>query len=531
MWPRRRTAATPPAVHAPEADVCLLLEGTYPYVAGGVSTWVHDLLKAQSHLTFHIMCVLPAPGERPLKYDLPPNVVGLSHVYLHHMDAGRRFVPGVAAVLRDIAPALARLHEGGGLDELRLLIERLGPLRGRIGARQLLNSEASWTMLLEMYEASMPSASFLDYFWSWRGLVAGLMSMLLAPLPPARVYHAVSTGYAGVLAVRAKLETQRPVLLTEHGIYTNERRIEINMADWLFSNPSGQLTVDRSRRDLRDVWINTFVSYSRATYAACDQIITLYGGNQILQREDGADPARMRVIPNGIDLDRFAAIRPLEDKPRPTIALIGRVVPIKDVKTFIRACGLLRRQVPDLRALIMGPMDEDEDYFRECQLIVDHLDLEHCVEFTGRVRIDDYFPEIDVIVLTSISEAQPLVILEAAAARIPTVATDVGACREMILGMADEDPALGEGGAVTPLSNPRATASALAALLANPARRRACGAAMRQRAERIYNKAVIDAIYRDIYETAAASAPTPVETLPVTAAEEEPGSMLTEGAA
>jgi hypothetical protein len=35
----------------PGADVCILVEGAYPFVAGGVSSWLHDLLKAQDHLT------------------------------------------------------------------------------------------------------------------------------------------------------------------------------------------------------------------------------------------------------------------------------------------------------------------------------------------------------------------------------------------------------------------------------------------------------------------------------------------------
>lgn len=503
-----------------DADVCLLLEGTYPYVAGGVSTWIHDLIRAQSHLTFHIVCILPLPAERPMKYELPPNVVGVSDIYLHAMPAGRPWVAGSAALLKRIGPALAGIHRGGGLDDLRTLVEAIGPQRDRLGRRVLLNSRAAWQTLLDMYEATMPAASFLDYFWSWRGLVGGLLACLLAPLPRAACYHAVSTGYAGILATRAKLETERPVLLTEHGIYTNERRIEINMADWLFSGASQGLAVDGPRNDLRDVWINTFVSYSRATYAACDRILTLYGGNQLLQLEDGADPARMRIVPNGIDVERYAA---LQRRPhaRPTVALIGRVVPIKDVKTYLRACGILRRAVPDLRALVMGPTDEDEDYYEECLQIVDMLDLRDTVEFTGRVRIDDWFPEIDVIVLTSISEAQPLVILEAGAAGIPTVATDVGACREMIEGQPGEDPPLGHGGAVTALSNPRATAEALVHLLSDTGWRAACGEAIRARTRAIYNKAVIDAIYRDLYAEAVASPPTPIDTLPVTRPEKE----------
>src|SRR5581483_346526 len=138
---------------------------------------------------------------------------------------------------------------------------------------------------------------------------------------------------------------------------------------------------------------------------------------------------------------------------RPTVALIGRVVPIKDVKTFIRACGLLQQQIIELEALVMGPLDEDKEYAEECREYARQQGLESTITFTGKVNVLDYLGRIDVIVLTSISEGQPLVILEAGAAGIPSVATDVGACREIIMGREDEQPALGQGGVVTTLTS------------------------------------------------------------------------------
>ena len=108
----------------------------------------------------------------------------------------------------------------------------------------------------------------------------------------------------------------------------------------------------------------------------------------------------------------------------------------------------------------MGPEDEDAAYAAECRQLAADLGLNGNLRFTGRVRLDDYVP-IDAIVLSSISEAQPLTVLEAGAAGIPSVVTDVGACRELILGRADEEPRLGPGGAVTPVASPEAIAAAL----------------------------------------------------------------------
>ncbi|MBM3567713.1 MAG: DUF3492 domain-containing protein [Alphaproteobacteria bacterium] len=495
------------------ADVCLVLEGTYPFVAGGVSSWVHDLIRAQSDLSFHLLTLMPDAKPRQHRYEVPKNVCGLTVVGLQDMPRGRSRVPGRRNLLRDLEPALIRLQAGGGLADLAELVGHLGSYRpGDIGRHILLDSDAAWNLLSHMYEKAMPSASFIDYFWSWRAQLGGLLATLICPLPPCRLYHAVSTGYAGLYAARARLITGRPAILTEHGIYTNERRIEIAMADWLSDASAAGLAIEKPRRDLRDLWIDTFIGYSRACYQACERIFTLYGGNQDLQRRDGAPPERLAIVPNGIDYARYSKVQPDPAARPPAVALIGRVVPIKDVKTFIRAAAILKDQIPDVKAYVMGPTDEDQEYFKECEGMVSHLGLSETVIFLGRVALTDHLGKLDAIALTSISEAQPLVILEAGAAGVPTVATDVGACREMIFGRSDEEPQLGPAGAIVSLSNPASTAQALARLLMDPAWRAKCSHAIRERVRRYYNKVDIDRIYRDIYAELRAAPDRPAPT-------------------
>ncbi|MEZ5398550.1 MAG: GT4 family glycosyltransferase PelF [Bryobacteraceae bacterium] len=497
-----------------EADICLILEGTYPYVTGGVSSWVHDLIHSQPGLTFDIVAIIPLGSRTESRYTLPPNVRGVTDIVLQQVPSGdspgrwipERWLPGrsrgFAGALERFFGAvegpLERLQRGGGLAELAEILGAMAPLRGRLGSLSLLDSEQALALEARLYQRTMPQASFLQHFWGWRALLGGLYSMLLPELPRARAYHTICTGYAGVLAARAHLETGRPCLLTEHGIYMNERRVEIAMANWLHDAGAGRLTLENAIGNVRDLWIGMFSGYARACYEASARIITLYEGNQPLQRADGADPARMTVIPNGIHLADVPAVKPREER-RPTIALIGRVVPIKDIKTFIRACEQLREVVPALRAWILGPTDEDPEYDAQCRAMVRYLELEDTVQFMGRVKLNDYLPEIDVLVLTSISEAQPLVILEAGAWGIPTVATNVGSCEEMILGSAREQPALGPGGIVTPLADPAATASAIERLLTDRAFHTRCGRTIRARLGRYYNKATLDAAYSRLY--------------------------------
>jgi glycosyltransferase involved in cell wall biosynthesis len=483
-----------------EADVCLLLEGTYPYVSGGVSSWTHELILQQPHLKFHIVSISPKGTDLSKKlYTFPRNVIGHTDVILQDLPVG---VSSLAEYSKDICPKLykplASLNEGANIKDFSEILRLLSPLKNKIGEELLLNSKDTWAMLVRMYQESYSESSFLDYFWSWRVLMSGLFSVIAADLPNAKVYHTMSTGYAGLLAARAKIETNRPVILTEHGIYTNERRIEIASADWLEETASKTLSIDKTRFSLRDLWMNAFGSYSRICYESSDRIVTLFGGNQEAQVSDGADAAKMQIIANGVDLSRFNAVQ-RKERDYPVVSLVGRVVPIKDIKNFIRVLSILRNYIPDVKGYIIGPTDEDREYYEECVDMVEYLALGDTVTFTGKVQVDEYLAQTNVLVLTSISEAQPLVVLEAGACGIPVVATDVGSCRELIMGKADEAPYLGAGGAVVELSNPAETAKAIYTLLTDRKVYKDASMAIRSRVTTYYDKKDQIESYRKLY--------------------------------
>ncbi len=483
------------------ADICLILEGTYPYVTGGVSNWAHELIEEHKDTSFHLLSIVPYDAELELKYQLPSNVKSLKTIRLGRLPEGGKCTSLMA---RRIHSALAgpikstTSEQPLELDELRKMIDALRSTTVSLGSNILLDREEAWEQLIELYEDSFNDHSFLDFFWSYRAIASSIYSILLTDLPKADLYHAMSTGYAGLMAARAKIETNKPVMVTEHGIYTNERRIEVVAADWLDSTASRALTVDKPRRDLRDLWIDSILNFSHVCYQACDSVITLFKGNQVHQLEDGADPAKMKVIHNGIDLNRFGTIA-RKRHGAPTIALIGRVVPIKDVKTYIRTCSLLKQYAPDIKAYVLGPTDENKKYFNECINMTKLLGLENNIVFTGRVDVDNYLDHIDVLVLTSLSEAQPLVILEAGACGIPTVATDVGACKEIIYGATDEEPKLGTGGIVTPLASPAATAEAILTLLSNEDLYSQCSNVIKQRIAKYYDQKTLHAEYETLY--------------------------------
>jgi glycosyltransferase involved in cell wall biosynthesis len=476
----------------------MVVEGAYPYVSGGVSAWVHGLIRRQADLRFCVVAILPGPPPAA-KYGTLPNLEALLHLYLSEPPAKRGWRRPRAFEQAEFEKAAAAFLGSGGVGELAKVNRLLRPLAKAQRAGDLLDSRLAWNLVCDLYQREMPHESFLHFFWAWRALFGGLVATLSFPLPPARLYHTVSTGYAGLLAARAAVETGRPAMITEHGIYTNERRIEILQADWIVDTIDKGFAIDDPRRDLRDFWSTAFESYARACYQACSEVITLHGANQSAQTALGAAPALMRIIPNGVDYQTLSRLPQAGADDPQTVALVGRVVPIKDIKSYLQAIAILRPQFPSLNALVMGPTDEQPDYYESCRTLAGQLGLSETVRFTGQVDVTEYFPRIHVNVLTSVSESQPLSVLEAGAAGIPTVATDVGACREILFGRSDERPPLGDGGIITGVASPEQTADAIAALLSDEARRRRLGATMQERVRRYYDLDVVDDAYATIY--------------------------------
>jgi glycosyltransferase involved in cell wall biosynthesis len=276
--------------------------------------------------------------------------------------------------------------------------------------------------------------------------------------------------------------------------------MEIDQADWIYVQRQLPMTLAVGPGFFKELWARLFYRLSRLTYAHADLIVTIFEGNRQAQIHDGADPARTLVIPNGVAIGRFAGLDRVAAAPgRFRVGFVGRVVPIKDVKTFIRAIKIVAGSLPGIRATLVGPIDEDEEYVAECRTLAATLDLEDHVTFVGKADVRAFYREMDVLVLTSISGGLPLVILEAFAAGVPVIATDVGGCRELLEGRGGEDRALGPSGLVTGLANPAATAAAILALARDPGLREEMANAGRVRVRKFYDESDLVRSYRDLY--------------------------------
>jgi len=493
------------------ADIALLLEGTFPFVSGGVSSWVNQIICGLPEYTFSLFFL---GGNRDYydgyKYRCPDNVVHLECHYL--MESWSEKKPKSIKGNINIYEQVDKMHHClrshiQKIDEdiLLTVMSALGK-KNALSRDDFLYSEQSWKQIKNYYNKYCTDPSFVDYFWTIRTMHAPLfiLAEIVEKMPPVKVLHSVSTGYAGMLGMMLERTKKLPYILSEHGIYTKERKIDLAQADWITdASETFGTSLDDDVSYIRRLWIRFFEGIGKLTYSSTDPIISLYEGNRLRQIDDGAERDRTQIIPNGIDIERFKKLRQLRpDGIPPILALIGRVVPIKDVKTFIRAMRTICNKIPDAKGWIVGPEEEDADYAIECHALTESLNLQNNVEFLGFQKVDDIFKKISLIVLTSISEALPLVILEAYASGVPALATDVGSCRELIEGNNEQDKAIGLSGRVVQIANPEETANAAIELLTNESVWKASQQAAIKRVERYYTQKEMFAKYRNIYSNA-----------------------------
>ncbi len=491
---------------APVADVTFLLEGTFPYVSGGVSSWVNEIIRGFPDLTFAGVFI----GSRredygEMKYELPDNLISLeTHYLFDEQDAPEvKAVHADPALMQDVRAMHDRFRSGADNPEewLAQVAQECRP-DGTLDRNIFLHSRGAWDYITEMFRAHCNDPSFTDYFWTVRIIHAPIWKLVNIAMncPQSRVYHAVSTGYAGFLGALLKLIHGHPLLLSEHGIYTKERRIDLYQAQWISDNRGIFEREVGEVSHFRRMWIRFFEALGRVTYSMSDDIVALYEANRLRQINDGAQEERTCNIPNGIDVQKFAALRPLRpETPPPIFCLIGRVVPIKDIKTFIRAARVVISHLPEAEAWIAGPEAEDPDYAEECHHLVNSLGLQDKVRFLGFQKLTELMPKISIVVLSSISEALPLVMLEGYAAGVPAVTTDVGSCKQLVYGLDDEDKALGASGEVVGIADPQALADAVKRLLTDHDAWHSASEAAITRVERYYTQELMYDRYRSLY--------------------------------
>jgi lipopolysaccharide heptosyltransferase II len=150
----------------------------------------------------------------------------------------------------------------------------------------------------------------------------------------------------------------------------------------------------------------------------------------------GVPRERISLIPRGTDLNKFAYRKPdTRRKKELNVGIIGRMTPIKGHLYFVRAMARVARSVQNLKVWIVGDAPASRQaYKEEIQVLVRRLGLWHCTEFLGTQRdVPAILSNLDVLIVATIThEAFGRIVIEAQAAGVPVVATEVGGIVDIV---------------------------------------------------------------------------------------------------
>ena len=465
-------------------DIALLAEGTSPYHPGGVSVWCDQLVRGLAPHRFDIYSIIGGNDHEP-SWELPDNVIGLHPIQLWGGAPSSRQSKASSAELNAVFSQLASsMVEANGepafLEALRHLFE-LSLERPLTGA---LQSKESLEILLGAMQLAGPtnrrlagtaaSATVSDARIALE-LIEHQLRPLFVPPPKVDICHATANGLSVLPALGAYWSRATPLVLSEHGIYLRERYLSYDARTYA---PA-----------VRAIMLRFFKRLTWAGYQIADAIAPGSEYNRQWQEANGGASERIRPIYNGVDAANFITSR--SEPEIPTLVWLGRIDPLKDVETLLRAFAIVRERIPTARLRIFGAAsNQNLDYLERCIALRDSLGLVGAATFEGRVAsVIDAYHAGHVVLLTSISEGFPYTLIEAMAAGMPTVATDVGGVRE----------ATGDAGVIVPPQNPEQTAEACLMLLADADLRHDIGFAARSRILSMFTLEQSLAIFGDLY--------------------------------
>ena len=261
----------------------------------------------------------------------------------------------------------------------------------------------------------------------------------------------------GLLGLNARL----PVVATIHHPITVDRRIAFGSSR------------DAMQRYATWRWYS-FLPTQLKVSRKLDRIMTVSeASRQDVSREYGVDPARMRVVGNGIDLDVFRPLPGIERDPMQLITTLSSDAPLKGFRYLLDALFELRPRYPALKLKVIGEPGLKTDTKKR----ISRLGLEDTVEFTGRVEAAEIaraYAHSSIALVPSLYEGFGFPAGEAMACEVPVVSTSAGALPEVV-------GAGNRTGVLVPPRNGPALARAIAELLDDPARRLQLGKAGRDR--------------------------------------------------
>lgn len=440
--------------HYEDVDVAIVMESTYPYLKGGVSAVVHDIVTGNPDLSYGIIHIA-WDSSQPMEdlYGMPENVKWVRVIFLSMQEHRHDFMSVRPKDLNMNSAQRARLSNRL-FDALYALSERRDtePLWELIdeGLNERTREYPLWAILgsqefMHALTERMPQLgmSLSESFWTLRGFFSLAYAVLGETMPKARVYHAHTTGYAALLGAAAARDHGTSFLLTEHNLYVRDTvntLLDRNMALSITSQDYRTFDVSPEHR----AWMAWWIEMGPFCYPSAEVVTYLYPTAITEAAELGADIDKSVVLPNGMIIEEFeekyhkrqAAVERIAADPDEhtwKLVYIARVVPIKGLMDLLSSMDLLRKAgFPNLHLDVLGPTEHVPDYYEACLAKIESLGLQDMVTIHGTVNVRDMLDQFDLLVLPSYNEGQPIVVLEAMAAGIPTVGSNVGGMSQLV---------------------------------------------------------------------------------------------------
>ena len=434
--------------------VLLITEGTYPYAVGGVSSWCHALLRGLSGIDWEVLPLLAGQRHQRSTVKPPSNAKILRSIDLWSESHPPRRLRRRRSTAHGSLPA--QLLRGlmpweGDLEALTAALVHCR--RHPQSIRPEFRGRDSWGtfvveldhLLMESHRDSAPApiydaieAARLYQALYWVARTAAVET------PRCDVIHVTAAGWAGIPAIIDKALYGTPLLLTEHGVYVREAYL-------------ASVREAAARPSNGHIMPRLALGLTRAMYTAADVIAPVTDANAEWERELGVDPAKICVIPNGINPPTERTSPPNAQR----VIAMGRIDPLKDVQTMLLVADEVTRQMPEAVFECWGPPTLGQEAYAEaCALLHRQLGLGERFRFMGGTS-DPHgaMRNGDLVLMTSISEAMPMTLLEAMGQARPIVATTVGGVPGVVLGC----------GLTAPPGDVHGLAAAVVTLLRNPA--------------------------------------------------------------
>ena len=178
--------------------ICIVAEGCYPYVVGGVSGWINSMIKSFPEHEFVVLSIVSDRSLRgKFQYELPENVSEVYEAYLNDDDWGTKPKEGRRTHLTPKQYRALRSVIFNYEPEWYALFDLFQKTAFSID--DILMGADFLHIVQEYYDKNFSQIVFSDFLWTMRSIYMPLFLVLKTRVPKADVYHCVATGYAGLL--------------------------------------------------------------------------------------------------------------------------------------------------------------------------------------------------------------------------------------------------------------------------------------------------------------------------------------------